>query len=142
MSISKVGGAGGPPPTDADAPTKAGSTPRARFIEVLGELRYARTGAQAPPPAPPTTAAVRATQAAPPAAPASAVWERLAEQALAADRQIEAIIAAARRGQTFSAAELLSLQLQVFRYAQTVEVISRATDKLIGALKQTLGTQV
>jgi len=39
-------------------------------------------------------------------------------------------------------AELLALQATVFRYSQAVEVVSRATDKLIGAVKQTLGTQV
>jgi hypothetical protein len=137
MSISKVGGAGGPPPTEADAPTKAGSTPRARFIEVLGELRHTRTGAQAPPATRPPPGGPGASPA-----PAAAAWHHLAERALEADRQIEAIIEAARRGKTFSAAELLSLQLHVFRYAQTVEIISRATDKLIGAIKQTLGTQV
>jgi hypothetical protein len=135
MSISKVGGAGGPPPIDADPPSGRGSTPRARFIEVLGEIRHARTGAHAAPAAPHPSAPA-------PTPPGSAALLRLAEQALAADRQIEAILAAAQRGQTFSAAELLSLQLQVFRYSQTIEIISRATDRLVGAIKQTLGTQV
>ena len=36
----------------------------------------------------------------------------------------------------------MALQVEVFRYSQTVEVISRTTDKLVGAIKQTLGTQV
>ena len=31
---------------------------------------------------------------------------------------------------------------RVFRYSQAVEVVSRATDKLVGAVKQTMGTQV
>jgi hypothetical protein len=49
---------------------------------------------------------------------------------------------AARAGKTFSPAELLALQTTAFRYSQTVEILSRAADRLVGAVKQTLGTQV
>ena len=55
---------------------------------------------------------------------------------------MDAMIADARNGKSFSASELLAIQVEVFRYSQTVEVISRSTDKLVGAIKQTLGTQV
>jgi len=41
-----------------------------------------------------------------------------------------------------TAAELLAMQTTAFRYSQTVEVLSRATDRLVGAIKQTLGTPV
>jgi hypothetical protein len=34
------------------------------------------------------------------------------------------------------------MQATVFRYSQTVEVLSRATDRLVGAVKQAFGTQV
>jgi hypothetical protein len=34
------------------------------------------------------------------------------------------------------------LQASVFRYSQTVEIVSRATDKIVGAVKQTMSTQV
>jgi hypothetical protein len=37
---------------------------------------------------------------------------------------------------------LIALQATVFRYSQTVEVISSAADRVVGAIKQTLGTQV
>jgi len=66
----------------------------------------------------------------------------MAERALRAESEVEALIASAGHGRTFSAAELIALQATVFRYSQTVEVISRATDRLVGAIKQTLGTQV
>ena len=38
--------------------------------------------------------------------------------------------------------EIRALQATVFRASQAVEVVSRATDKLVGAVKQTVGTQV
>jgi hypothetical protein len=66
----------------------------------------------------------------------------LVEGALDAERELDAVVAAARAGRTFSAAELLALQTKVFRYTQAVEVISRATDRVVGALKQALATQV
>jgi hypothetical protein len=66
----------------------------------------------------------------------------LLERTLRGERQVDALLAAAARGKTFSPSELLALQATVFRYSQTVEVVSRATDKLVGAVKQTLGTQV
>jgi hypothetical protein len=65
------------------------------------------------------------------------------ERTLATEAKIDALIASAATGKkTFSAGELLALQATVFRYSQTVEVISRAADRLVGAIKQTLGTQV
>jgi hypothetical protein len=99
------------------------------FIEVLGETRP-RAG-----PAPPPS---KVLDLAPPAQPV----RDLVTGALDAEREIDAVLAAARAGQTFSAAELLALQAKVFRYTQAVEVMSRAADRLIGAMKQTLGTQV
>jgi hypothetical protein len=64
------------------------------------------------------------------------------QRALQAETKVDALIAAVARGRTFSAGELIALQATVFRYSQTVEVISRAADRLVGAVKQTLGTQV
>jgi hypothetical protein len=72
----------------------------------------------------------------------SATWQKLATDTQKAESRMDAMIAAARNGKSFSASELLALQVEVFRYSQTVEVISRSTDKLVGAVKQTLGTQV
>ena len=74
--------------------------------------------------------------------PASTAVRGVLERAVTAERNIDALLAAAARGKTFSPGELLALQATVFRYSQTVEIVSRATDKLIGAVKQTLGTQV
>ena len=81
-----------------------------------------------------------ATSAAPPSG-ASAIRGVL-QGALDAEKKIDAVLAAASRGKTFSASELLAMQATVFRYSQTVEVVSRLADRLVGAVKQTLGTQV
>ncbi len=69
-------------------------------------------------------------------------WQRLAEDTMKSENKLDSLIKSAQGGKAFNAQELMALQIEVFRYSQTVEVISRTTDKLVGALKQTLGTQV
>jgi hypothetical protein len=66
----------------------------------------------------------------------------LVQGTLDGERRVDTLLAAAARGKTFSPSELLALQATVFRYSQAVEVVSRASDKLVGAVKQALGTQV
>jgi len=79
----------------------------------------------------------------PPVPPAASTAVRgVLERAVTAERNIDALLAAAARGKTFSPAELLALQATVFRYSQTVEIMSRVADRLVGAVKQVMGTQV
>ena len=66
----------------------------------------------------------------------------LANKTMKAEDKIDAMIEAARKGKTFSANDLLVMQVEVFRYSQTVEVVSKTTEKVVGGIKQTLGTQV
>jgi hypothetical protein len=116
------------------------------FTSVLGERVGTAPAAAAPAPPPPpvirapTTRAASGTRAA--AAPPPSPVRALLERTLGAERRVDTLLAAAARGKTFSPAELLALQASVFRYSQAVEVVSRATDKLVGAVKQTMGTQV
>src|SRR5262245_46371726 len=129
-----------PPATSNERP--AGS-PRARsFTAVLGDQVATRAApATTPPPPRPAPAGARkppATSAAASPSPVRAMLERT----LSAERRVDTLLAAAASGKTFSPAELLALQQTVFRYSQAVEVVSRATDKLVGAVKQTMGTQV
>jgi hypothetical protein len=113
------------------SPGRAAAPPPARtFLEVLREAAPPR---QAPaPPAPPPPAS----------SPVGRGAARLLEGAVAGEKRVDAILQAAARGKTFTAAELLAMQATVFRYSQTIEVLSRATDRLVGAVKQTLGTPV
>jgi hypothetical protein len=81
--------------------------------------------------------------AAPPAAPpAGRAALSLVARAADSERAIDGFVKAAASGRTFTPGQLLAIQTTVARYTQTVEVVSRATDRLVGAVKQTLGTQV
>ncbi len=93
---------------------------------------------------PPPTAAPPASRAGPAgeAPKAGGAWRGLVQGAFDAERELDAVMKAARGGKTFSANELLELQTKVFRYSQAVEIVSRGTDRLVGAVKQALGTQV
>ena len=66
----------------------------------------------------------------------------LLEQTVGAERRVDTLLAAAARGRTFSPGELLALQATVFRYSQAVEIVSRATDKLVARSSRRIGTQV
>ena len=143
----RSGSSSGPAPPAATTSGSAGVKRPRTFTSVLGE-RVGTAPAAAPPAPPPppvvrapatrTASGTRAASAAPPPSPVRALLERT----LGAERRVDTLLAAAARGKTFSPAELLALQASVFRYSQAVEVVSRATDKLVGAVKQTMGTQV
>jgi len=133
----RPGAAGGPAPPSSPPQKPPRPPPLDRpptFHAVLGERATAAAG---PPPVPPRPRAPPGPAGAPPAA-----VSRLLERTLEGERRLDTLLAAAARGKTFSPSELLALQASVFRYSQAVEVVSRATDKLVGAVKQALGTQV
>jgi hypothetical protein len=131
MKITGVGSTAGVRAPDAPKPASAKPT----FLEVLRGADREVRGA-APPPTPP----------APKPAAAKPELGRQLTQALdnvnKGEMKLDALLEAAAKGKTFSAGELLAMQATVFKYSQTVEVLSRATDRLVGAIKQTLGTQV
>jgi hypothetical protein len=99
-----------------------------RSIEVAGE----KAGKSPTAPAP---AAIDASSN-------RAGWQKMADDTFKSETRIDTLIKQAQGGKSFNASELMALQVEVFRYSQTIEVISRTTDKLVGAVKQTLGTQV
>jgi hypothetical protein len=124
-------------PFSASGPERA--RPRQTFLQVLE-----RRDERAPQPSDATTS--RSAPLAGPArsadATAGAGLRALVTRTLRAEDRIDRLIAAAATGKTFSAGQLLALQATAFRYSQTVEVLSRAADRLVGSIKQTLGTQV
>ena len=139
----RSGTSSGPAPPAATAGRSAGAKPPRTFTSVLGERVGIAPAAAGPVPPQPGPLAVRAhatraASASPPPSPVRALLERTRGAA----RRGDTLLAAAARGKTFSPAELLALQASVFHYSQAVEVVSRATDKLVGAVKQTMGTQV
>jgi len=127
------------------APHRASPAGHKSFLEVLGETRAAPV---TPRPAPAPPAAMPATSSGAPAgtpAPPSPLAQSLSralDGVVAGGARVDALLEAAARGKTFTASEMIAMQATVFRYSQTVEVLSRATDRLVGAIKQTLGTSV
>jgi len=96
----------------------AGAPPRARFSELL------RAPATSPPSAP-SSPAIRLLQG--------------VEQARA---RLDAAVAEARRGRTFSAGELLALQADAYRASQSLDLASRVVEQGAQAVRQAVGTQV
>jgi CHAD domain-containing protein len=70
--------------------------------------------------------------------PARAVLESI-EQARV---QVDSALAAARRGRTFTAAELLSMQAGAYRFSQTVELASKVVEGGAQAVRQAVNSLV
>ena len=56
--------------------------------------------------------------------------------------RLDALLDEARRGRTFSPAELISLQADAHRFAQTVELAARAVEHGVQGLRQAVQAQV
>ncbi|MES1164306.1 MAG: hypothetical protein ABUR63_01000, partial [Verrucomicrobiota bacterium] len=114
----------GVPSFPAGAPAAFRTPPAPRelagpaFAVVLGDGTAAA-------PAPPPGAAGGIARS-----PVAAALARLADS----QRSVDSLIDAAARGRTFTPAQLLALQATVSRDAQTVEVVSRVTDRVTGAV--------
>jgi hypothetical protein len=59
-----------------------------------------------------------------------------------AQARLDHVLAAARAGRTFSAAELLGLQAEAYRFGQTVDLGARLVEQGAQSVKQALNTQV
>lgn len=135
----RIGSPALPKPPPLPPPARPAAGPGKAFSSVLVEgtavgPQAAATVAAGKPAAVPAHPVVPG----PPAGPVRAMFAR----ALGAEKQVDALLEAAARGKTFTPAQLLAMQATVARYAQTVEVVSRVADRLVGAIKQTMGTQV
>ena len=82
----------------------------------------------------------------PPAAGAAAPPAPRPLQALAtverAQARLDAVLAAARSGKTFTAAELIGLQAEAYRCAQTVDLAAKLVEQGAQSVKQAVNTQV
>ncbi len=76
------------------------------------------------------------TQAAPPVA------ARLVEGLDAAQRRLDAVLELARTGATFTPAQLLSLQADVYSSSQQIDLAGKLVEKATGGVKQVLQTQL
>ena len=75
-----------------------------------------------------------------PAAPGMA--ERSLRRIVSNQQQLERSMRRALRGDDFSPQQLLALQMQVHKYSTEVEAVSRVVDRVTGAVKQAMQTQL
>jgi hypothetical protein len=59
-----------------------------------------------------------------------------------AQARLDAVLAAARSGKTFTAAELIGLQAEAYRCAQTVDLAAKLVEQGAQSVKQAVNTQV
>lgn len=97
----------------------------------------------APRPAFPVFPAARTAPApSPPAAPAPSPALAALDRIERAQRRLDAVLAQARAGRTFTAAELIGLQAQAYRYAQTVDLASKLVEQGAQSVRQAVNTQL
>jgi hypothetical protein len=135
MRISPASPGGSPAPPAPRTPATA-----KKFTTVFDEGSFATPSRPAA--APLASKAPRPTAATAKPSPATNPIRAMLERSVGAEKRVDALLEAAARGKTFTPAQLLAMQATVARYSQTVEVVSRVADRLVGAVKQTMGTQV
>ncbi len=59
-----------------------------------------------------------------------------------AQARLDAVLQAARSGKTFTAAELIGLQAEAYRCAQTVDLATKLVEQGAQSVKQAVNTQV
>jgi hypothetical protein len=107
-------------------------------------LPVAAAPAAAPSPAAPRLSFGDVLRARAPPAPAAApqAAARFLEAVERARERLDTALAEARRGRTFTAAELLALQADAYRAGQTLELASKVVEQGAAAVRQAVNTQV
>lgn len=75
-------------------------------------------------------------------APTAILPTALIDQVSAAQKRMDAVLELAQSGRSFSPAELLSLQSQMYRASQELDLAGKVIEKATGGVKQILQTQV
>jgi hypothetical protein len=100
--------------------------------------KFAEALAQASRPAAQAAAGQQAQAAIQPAAQKIDVVARLATD----QKRMDEVLALAQSGKNFSPAELISLQTQVYRSSQQLDLAGKVVEKTTGGVKQVLQTQL
>ena len=66
------------------------------------------------------------------------LWEQIGRD----ERRLDRYVRRALAGAEFDLPEIVAMQRLAFRYTQRVELLSKLVDRLTGAIRQTLQTQV
>ena len=124
VGIANVAGAG------SAAPRPAGQ----KFGAVL---EGAKAAAQAKPPGQP-----QSVKPDPAEASSQRTAVRAIDQVNAAQTRMDKVLELAQSGKTFSPAELLALQTQMYRASQELDLAGKVVEKATGGVKQVLQTQL
>lgn len=122
---------------------RAGSTATAR-PELVGATppRGSPLVAKSTGPAPPGRARAESTPGVRGVEEAHRAGLEMLDRVSQAQRQMEQVLELAESGMSFSPAELLSLQAQVYRASQELDLAGKVVEKATGGVKQILQTQV
>ncbi len=127
IGMSNIAGAGAPKP----APQKFGEV-----------MKTAKPPAQHKPAAPQRAQAPQKPEAKVPEVAAQRPAARALDQVSAAQTRMEKVLELAQSGKTFTPAELLALQTQMYRASQELDLAGKVVEKATGGVKQVLQTQV
>lgn len=154
MAIQGIGAAGISGVTGAGAPQKAefskafkGQTGAGPSAQARGEtapltVRQPQL-AQAQPGVEAGKSQVQAAPAPLAAQPLKALEPtKLVDQVAAAQKRMEAVLELAQSGKSFTPAELISLQTQMYHASQELDLAGKVIEKATGGVKQILQTQV
>ena len=67
---------------------------------------------------------------------------RILDQVAAAQKRMDAVLELAQSGKSFTPADLISLQSQMYRASQELDLAGKVIEKATGGVKQILQTQV
>lgn len=138
MAIQGIGQAGVGSIGGAAGPQKLGPTFKKALQAEAAPLR-----AEPLPPHPHRGVAGQAHAAAPPPAGQQAIAPtRLIDQVAAAQKRMDAVLELAQSGKSFTPAELIALQSQMYRASQELDLAGKVVEKATGGVKQILQTQV
>jgi hypothetical protein len=126
--------------TAAPSPASAATTPGS-FRAALTRSGHAKASST-PPDRPPLGPAPSSSPARAVSSPAGHPARAALEAVERARLRLDSVLAAARRGQTFTAQELLALQADAYRYSQTLDVASKVVEQGVQSVKQAVNTQV
>ena len=150
MAIQGIGGAGIGAVSGAGAPQKTvgekfantlkaqtGTQPRGELAPLKAQAQRpdARTSAHAGKTL--VTSAAQRTQQMKALEPA-----KMIDHVSAAQKRMDAVLELAQSGKSFTPAELLSLQTQMYRASQELDLAGKVVEKATGGVKQILQTQV
>ena len=138
MALSPLGAAG--PAQLSGAAPAAGGKAFAPLLARQAPLERAPVPVSVPP-APIARPGPCRVGPAPLAAPPPSVATVL-ERVTRAQQKLDELLRVAETGRTFSAAELLSLQANVYRASQELDLAGKVVEKATGGVKQVLQTQV